>query len=71
VILDTRLVLADVLRPDRRSRERAGRPIGIADAQIAAICAVHNAVLATPNVRDFLNTGIELVDPWDPPGVDN
>jgi hypothetical protein len=53
------------------TRERAGRPIGIADAQIAAICAVHSAVLATRNVRDFLNTGIELVDPWDPPDVEN
>jgi len=49
------------------ARERAGRPIGIADAQIAAICAVHDAVLATRNLRDFQGAGIELVDPWDPP----
>lgn len=49
------------------ARERAGRPIGIADAQIAATCSVHNAVLSTHNVRDFLGTGIALVDPWDPP----
>jgi toxin FitB len=53
------------------ARERAGHPIGIADAQIAAICAVHNAVLATQNVRDFLNTGIEIIDPWDPPDTDH
>lgn len=53
------------------ARERAGHPIGIADAQIAAICAVHNAVLATRNVRDFLNTGIEIIDPWDPPDTDH
>jgi toxin FitB len=53
------------------ARERAGRPIGMADAQIAAICAVHDAVLATRNVRDFLNTGIEMVDPWDRPGTDD
>ncbi len=49
------------------ARESAGRPIGICDAQIAAICAVHDAVLATRNVRDFLNTGIEIADPWNPP----
>jgi predicted nucleic acid-binding protein len=49
------------------ARERAGTPIGIADAQIAAICHIHDAVLATRNVRDFLGTGIELVNPWDPP----
>lgn len=48
------------------ARERAGRPIGIADAQIAATCAVHTAVLATRNTQDFLNTGIALVNPWDP-----
>ncbi len=49
------------------ARESAGRPIGICDAQIAAICAVNDAVLATRNVRDFLNTGIEIADPWNPP----
>jgi hypothetical protein len=53
------------------AREHAGHRIGVADAQIAAICAVHNAVLATRNVRDFLNTGIEIIDPWDPPDTDH
>lgn len=52
------------------ARERAGRPIGVADGQIAAICGVHEATLATPNVRDFVDTGIELVNPWDPPTTD-
>ena len=51
------------------SRERAGRPIGLADAQIAATCMVHDAVLATRNLRDFHGAGIELVDPWDPPNA--
>jgi predicted nucleic acid-binding protein len=49
------------------ARERTGRPIGVTDAQIAAICGVHAAVLATRNVRDFVGTGIDIVDPWDPP----
>lgn len=53
------------------ARERVGHPIGIADAQIAAICAVHSAVLTTRNVKEFLNTGIEIVDPWDPPDRDH
>jgi len=48
-------------------RERAGRPIAIADAQIAATCMVHEAVLATRNLGDFQGAGIELLDPWDPP----
>ena len=47
-------------------RERAGRPITVADAQIAAICAVHDVTLATRNVRDFDGTGIEVIDPWNP-----
>jgi toxin FitB len=45
-------------------RERAGRPIGVADAQIAAICRDLGAILATPNTPDFEETGIELIDPW-------
>lgn len=45
-------------------RERSGRPIGIPDAQIAAICRDLSAVLATRNTADFEDTGIELVNPW-------
>ena len=45
-------------------RERAGRPIGPLDAQIAAICLVHGATLATRNVKDFDGTGVDVVDPW-------
>ena len=45
-------------------RERAGRPIGTADAQIAAICRSHDAVLATRNTSDFTDTGAIVVNPW-------
>ena len=45
-------------------RERIGRPIGVAHAQIAAICRDLGAVLATRNAPDFKETGIELIDPW-------
>jgi toxin FitB len=45
-------------------RERCGRPISAADAQIAAICRCHDGVLATRNVSDFASIGIEVVDPW-------
>jgi toxin FitB len=45
-------------------RERIGRPVGIADAQIAAICRDLSAMLATRNTADFEETGIELVNPW-------
>lgn len=46
------------------SRERQGRPISMADAQIAAICRLHGAELATRNVKDFADTGLRVVDPW-------
>lgn len=45
-------------------RERLGRPIGTADAQIAAICRAGQATLATRSIDDFEGTGIELVNPW-------
>jgi predicted nucleic acid-binding protein len=46
------------------SRERAGASIDGFDAQIAAICRVHAATLATRNVKDFQDTGIDVIDPW-------
>jgi len=45
-------------------RERSGQPISKSDAQIAAICRVHDAVLATRNIADFTATGIQLINPW-------
>jgi toxin FitB len=45
-------------------RERLGRAIGVADAQIAAICRSIGAALATRNTDDFEETGIELINPW-------
>lgn len=47
-------------------RETVGRPIGVADAQIAAICRTAEATLATRNTDDFSGTGIELINPWKP-----
>ena len=45
-------------------RERAGLPISMADAQIAAICRANQAVCATRNVKDFEATGVEVTNPW-------
>ena len=45
-------------------RERLGRPISVADAQIAAICRQHGAGIATRNTSDFVQTGIAVVNPW-------
>ncbi|WP_099021951.1 type II toxin-antitoxin system VapC family toxin [Mycolicibacterium palauense] len=48
------------------AREGAGQPISMADAQIAAICRNSSAGLATRNVADFINTGVDSINPWDP-----
>ena len=45
-------------------RQLLGRPIGHADAQIAAITKLKRARLATRNTTDFDNCGIDLVNPW-------
>jgi toxin FitB len=59
----------DVLAADQyadvvTAREHAGQPISISDAQIAAICRVLNATLATRNTPDFTGTGVNLINPW-------
>ncbi len=46
------------------TRTAAGRPVTASDAQIAGICRVWKASLATRNVGDFDGLGIELVNPW-------
>lgn len=46
-------------------RERSGLPIDGFDAQIAAICRANGAALATRNVADFRQTGIDVINPWD------
>jgi predicted nucleic acid-binding protein len=45
-------------------RDRLGQPIDGFDAQIAAICRTRGAALATRNAKDFRETGIDLIDPW-------
>ena len=46
------------------ARRLLGRPIAQADAQIAAIAASRGASLATRNAADFVDCGIDVVDPW-------
>jgi toxin FitB len=45
--------------------EARGRPVEMADAQIAAICLAQGAALATRNLRHFEGLGLVLVNPWD------
>ena len=46
------------------TRRAAGRPISQSDGQIAAIARSHSMAIATRNVRDFQDMGIDLINPW-------
>ncbi|RNE64202.1 type II toxin-antitoxin system VapC family toxin [Cryobacterium tepidiphilum] len=68
--IDERILVFDSAAADRygvlvASRERAGRPISVPDAQVASIALVHRAMIATRNVRDFADTGVTIVNPFE------
>ncbi|WP_440997850.1 type II toxin-antitoxin system VapC family toxin [Arhodomonas sp. SL1] len=46
------------------ARRMRGRPISQFDAMIAATARSRGAALATRNIRDFADCGLELIDPW-------
>jgi predicted nucleic acid-binding protein len=48
----------------RRSREAAGRVVGVEDTMIAAICLAGGHALATRNTGDFDLAGLQVVNPW-------
>ena len=46
------------------ARRAVGRPISQPDCQIAAIALARGMSVATRNVRDFSETGVDVIDPW-------
>lgn len=50
----------------RGHRRELGRPMSVFDAQIAAIARTLGFAVATRNVRDFADCGLELIDPFTP-----
>lgn len=45
--------------------EKSGVNLSIIDSLIAAIALTHNAILVTRNTKDFTNTGVKLINPWE------
>ena len=45
-------------------RRTTGRPVSEADCQIATITRSRGMALATRNIRDFQDMGIDVIDPW-------
>lgn len=46
------------------ARQAIGRPIPEADCQIVAIARSRGMAVATRNVRDFADAGVDVIDPW-------
>lgn len=46
-------------------RKEAGHPMSLPDGQIASIAHVHGFAVATRNIKDFEDCGIELINPFE------
>jgi predicted nucleic acid-binding protein len=47
-------------------RKEIGRPLAALDGQIASIARTKGYALATRNVRDFVECGVEILNPFEP-----
>ena len=45
-------------------RQRAGRPLGVADGMIAATAFEYGFTFVTRNTKDFVNLDLNLFNPW-------
>jgi predicted nucleic acid-binding protein len=55
---------ADMYAEIAASRRTTGKPISQFDAMIAAMARSRGATLATRNVNDFEDCGVDVVNPW-------
>jgi predicted nucleic acid-binding protein len=46
-------------------RKEIGRPLSVPDGQIAAIARARGCAVATRNVRDFVDCGVEVLNPFE------
>jgi hypothetical protein len=46
-------------------RKARGRPLSIQDGQIASIARAKGFAVATRNVRDFVECGVEIINPFE------
>jgi predicted nucleic acid-binding protein len=55
---------ADIYAEIAASRRMTGKPISQFDAMIVAMARSRGATLATRNVKDFEDCGVDVIDPW-------
>lgn len=67
-VLPFDLAAADAYADLVSHRDRVGTPIDGFDAQIAAICRIRGATLATRDIKDFADVGVTTTNPWLQPG---
>ena len=46
-------------------RKAMGRPLSVLDGQIASIARANDLAVATRNIRDFEECGLDLINPFD------
>jgi predicted nucleic acid-binding protein len=46
------------------THRRLGRVVGVVDELVAATALAHDLIVVTRNVRDFEDSGCNLVSPW-------
>lgn len=65
-IFDFDTSAADALGPLMAARDQAGRSMRdrVPDAMVAAIALVNGCTIATRDIGDFTELGVDLVNPW-------
>ena len=63
-ILPFDLPAAEIYGNIMANRKAAGRPLSVLDGQIAAIARAEGFILATRNERDFVDCGVEIINPF-------
>jgi len=56
--------VADLWGRMQAAMSREGKTIAAVDGLLAATAIAHDLTLVTRNVRDFLGTGVPLINPW-------
>jgi toxin FitB len=46
-------------------RKGLGQPLSVPDGQISAIARAHGSAIATRNVHDFADCGVDLINPFE------
>jgi predicted nucleic acid-binding protein len=46
-------------------RKEQGRPLSVLDGEIAAVAIAQGKILATRNTRDFIDCGLEVINPFE------